>query len=82
MKRKLSCDKSEISVTKENKILHAQVNQLKKLSTAVLTPKKRKSNKLKEYDVEKLVKHRGKKGCREFLVRWKGYSNKYLGKRS
>lgn len=75
---------SEKSVLKENRVLHAQLNQMKRTSTSMVTPKKTHVNipaKSKEYfdisqnfEVEKLIKHRGRKGNREFLVRWKGFT--------
>lgn len=72
---------SEKSILKENKVLHAQLNQMKRTSTSMVTPKKTHvktpSKSTKNFDtsfeVEKLIKHRGRKGNREFLVRWKGF---------
>lgn len=69
---------SDTNVHRENKQLIAKVKQLRRSSCAVtVTPIKSspKREKKEEYEVEKIVKHRGRKGKREFLVRWKNFSN-------
>lgn len=72
---------NDLQVEKENKRLLAQVKQMRRDSNSnFLTPKKNvdHSNHIEkdseEFEIEKIMKHRGKKGKREFLIRWKNYS--------
>lgn len=81
-------DVLEKSVLKENKVLHAQLNQMKRTSTSLATPEKTQKkmrkktpakspsnfNSSQDFEVEQLLKHRGRKGKREFLVRWRGFT--------
>lgn len=68
---------AEKSLVRENKNLLAKLNQLKRCSSAILTPHqtpvKPAVNKSQEFEVEKLMKHRGRKGKREYFVRWKEF---------
>lgn len=64
------------SILRENRSLVAKIDQLKRQSISTPT----KPNKCvptkpinAEYEVLTLLKHRGRKGKREFLVRWKEY---------
>lgn len=41
-----------------------------KSKSSLIASKKTESQ---EFEVDKLIKHRGRKGNREFLVRWKGF---------
>lgn len=80
----------EKSVLHENKSLLAKINQLQRLSTSNITPKVvdttpskrlslKKSTSPKSspiYEVEALIKHRGRGRTREFLVRWEGFVSK------
>lgn len=79
----------EKSVLHENKSLVAKINQLHRLSTSNVTPKAVDTTPSKEsplknstspksspiYEVEALLKHRGRGRIREFLVRWKGFES-------
>lgn len=70
------------STLKENKSLLAQLNQLKRVSTShivvreTITPNNSSISINDVFEVHKLVKHRGRKGQREFLIRWRNYSSK------
>lgn len=71
---------SDTHVHRENRKLIAKVKQLRRSSCAVtITPKKStpKREKQKDYEVESIVKHRGRKEKREFLVRWKDFSKEH-----
>lgn len=71
---------SETHVHRENKQLIAKVKQLRRSScAATITPKKSipKREKQEEYEVENIVRHRGRKGKRDFLVRWKNFSKEH-----
>lgn len=71
---------NETDVHRENKQLLAKVKQMRRSSALIVTPQNTPSQtkyKSKEYEVEKLLKHRGRKDRREFLVRWKHFSSKY-----
>lgn len=74
---------SDTNVHRENKQLIAKVKQMRRSSCAlIVTPQKsptkcekqsKKEESEEEYEVEQILKHRGKKGNREFRVRWKNY---------
>lgn len=73
-------NRSSESVSRENKLLLAKVKQLRRSSTA---PEIRRSSVIQkvkpesseEFEVEDIINHRGKKGNREFLVRWKNFDS-------
>lgn len=57
--------------------LEAENKNLKKMMEKFQSNIKSESDEDKEneeFEVEKLLKHRGRKGRREFLVRWKNFS--------
>lgn len=73
-------------ILKENQRLVAKVCDMRRSTTMNITPKKTtfESEKEKEndsdsqvYEVEYLIDHRGRKPKREFLVRWRGFSERY-----
>lgn len=74
-------------IAKENKRLVAKVNQLKRNSTPVIVTPKKSSVKPKidcnlkspnkEFEVEELIRHKGRKGNRQYLVHWKKFSSEY-----
>lgn len=69
---------AEINVIRENQKLIAKVKQLRRSSALAITPKKssaESNNTFQVYEVERLMKHRGRKGKREFLVRWKNFDH-------
>lgn len=71
---------SDTNVHRENKKLVAKVKQIRRSSIAVtVTPHKSspKPEKQNNYEEENIVKHRGKKDKREFLVRWKNFSKEH-----
>lgn len=83
-KTKYEYNLTESNVLREKKILHAKLKQLKRLSTSCVTPKKTplqtkeiKRNESQTFEVEQLLKHRSRKGYREFYVRWKGYTDEH-----
>lgn len=72
------------SLLRENKNLIAIVKQMRRDSVPNMTPKKtpmktpkkdspKFNARSKIYEVEQLLKHRGRKGDREFMVRWVNY---------
>lgn len=65
-------------LTKQNKLYVAQINQLRKSTNTIQNTQTEKSDDTddSEYDVESIQKHKGLKGKRLFLVRWKGFSSK------
>lgn len=64
---------SDSNIHRENKQLLAKVKQLRRSSFIPQKSTPVKREKESDYEVEKIVKHRGKKGKREFLVRWKNF---------
>lgn len=80
----------EKSVLHENKSLVAKLSQLHRLSSSNATPKVVDTTPSKKsplenststksspiFEVETLIKHRGRGRIREFLVRWKGFKSK------
>lgn len=60
-------------VRTENLKLKKELKKVK--STRKSQENKEENNEEEVYEVEKLLKHRGKKNNREFLVRWKGYND-------
>lgn len=77
-----SVDKLNTSIMKENRNLQAKVNQLIKVAQSNVTPKKIRTPKhserhSKEFEVDCLLKHRGRKGNREYLIRWKHFTSEY-----
>lgn len=68
-------DHDESIIFHENKVLHAKLKQLQRNSLANTTASPQKSESEQEYEVEKLVKHRKRKGKRQFLVRWKNFTS-------
>lgn len=63
---------ASISLTTPRKTSTPTLNaSLKKKKTP-----KRNDTSSQVYEVERLMKHRGRKGNREFLVRWKGFGPK------
>lgn len=78
---------------RENKQLVAKVKQMRRSSCAlVVTSQKsptkcekqteQKEKETEEYEVKQILKHRGKKGSREFLLRWKNHSEETWEKES
>lgn len=77
------------SILRENRNLLAQVKQMKRISSPIATPKREtakldstgtpKKTPVKPkldsevFEVEEIIKHRGRSRNREFLVRWKGF---------
>lgn len=77
------------SFLRENRNLLAQVKQMKRISSPIATPKREaakldstgtpKKTPVKPkldsevFEVEEIIKHRGRPRNREFLVRWKGF---------
>lgn len=84
LKKKVDDLKSENNIlkegnlVKENKNLIAKLKQLRR-SSVNLVEKQQISlpthNKSCEYEVEKLMNHRGRKGKREYLVRWQNFDS-------
>lgn len=81
-------NQSDTNVHRQNKKLMAKVTQMRRSihATPQKSPikyeKKNETGKTKEdeeeeedgqYEIEKLMKHRGRAGDREFLVRWKNF---------
>lgn len=68
-------------ILKENRSLLAQVKQMKRDSIGspiIIKSKSVHRNSIDvQFEVEKLLAHRGKKGLREFKVRWKNYGAKH-----
>lgn len=72
--------KENKSVLKENRNLQAKLRQIKRYSTFEMTPKRiscKSKQQSNEFEVEQLLKHRGRKKNREFLVRWKHFGKNY-----
>lgn len=72
---------NDLQVEKENKRLLAQVKQMGRDSNSNFSTSKKNSDYSKNieedsgiFEIEKIMKHRGRKGKREFLIRWKNYS--------
>lgn len=72
---------NEECVLKENKRLVAKVSDMRRSTAIEITPRKpsfklekENNNDLEEFEVEHLLKHRGRKPNREFFVRWRNYS--------
>lgn len=72
---------NEESVLKENKRLVAKVSDMRRSIAIEITPKnssfkleKENESDIEEFEVEHLLKHRGRKPNREFFVRWRKYS--------
>lgn len=74
------------TILRENKRLQARVSDLKRISVStpiiiLSTPKskkiKRKSERQEVFEVDQLISHQGRKGNREFLVRWKGFTDEH-----
>lgn len=72
---------NDLQAEKENKRLLAQVQQMRRDSNSnILTPKKTSDhsdnteNESREFEIQKILNHRGRKGKREFLIRWKNFS--------
>lgn len=70
-------DTERTLVQKENEQLHAQLKQIKRASTHATPAKKKSEYKQKEFEVNKLINHRGRKPKREFLVRWKDFDESH-----
>lgn len=90
LKNEISTLKKEIEVLHANKIQFERSfsSKKKRLSTKNkqnqpttvidnMRKKKIKRETSPVYEVENIVKHRGKKTNREFLVQWKGYSKEH-----
>lgn len=58
----------------ENQRLHEEIEKLKQRTANSETEHEKSETGV--YEVEKLVNHRGRKGNREFKVRWKGFDSK------
>lgn len=88
-KQKLDSEKNEKeqfstqmdSVLRENQSLIAKVKQLNRISTSnrsnVIPNETDDKENSQEYEVENILKHRGRKGKREFLVRWKNFDKNH-----